>query len=160
MVVEHDGSERPFLDLIGEADIIVNGIFQNPEQPLMFVTEDEIARLKKGCIIIDISCDEGMGFSFAKPTTFDDPMFKVGQIDYYAVDHTPSYLWESASRSISAALLVHLPTVLAGREAWQEQETIRRAVVIDEGVIQKPEILSFQGRQPHYPHESLAVTLP
>ncbi len=159
MVVEHDGSERPFLDLIGEADIIVNGIFQNPEQPLMFVTEDEVSRLKPGCVIIDISCDEGMGFSFAKPTTFDDPMFKVGQIDYYAVDHTPSYLWESASRSISAALIGYLPTVLAGREAWRGQETIRRAVVIDEGVIQKPEILSFQGRQPQYPHEFLAAAL-
>jgi N5-(carboxyethyl)ornithine synthase len=160
MVVEHDGSERPFLDLIGEADIIVNGIFQNPEQPLMFVTEDEISKLKRGCVIIDVSCDEGMGFSFATPTTFDDPMFKVGLIDYYAVDHTPSYLWESASRSISAALVVHLPTVLAGREAWQEQETIRRAVVIDEGVIVMPEILSFQGRQPQYPHEPLTETLP
>jgi hypothetical protein len=49
---------------------------------------------------------------------------------------------------------------LAGREAWQEQETIRRAVVIDEGVIMMPEILSFQGRQPQYPHEPLAATLP
>ncbi len=160
LVVERDGSERPFLDLIGEADIIVNGIAQNPDQPLMFVIEDEISRLKQGCVIIDVSCDEGMGFSFAKPTTFDDPMFKVGLIDYYGVDHTPSYLWESASRSISAALLVHLPTVLAGREAWREKETIRRAVVIDEGVILKPDILSFQGRQPHYPHEPLAVALP
>jgi N5-(carboxyethyl)ornithine synthase len=160
VAVEHDGSERPFLDLIGEADIVVNGIFQNPEQPLMFVTEDEIPCLKQGCVIIDVSCDEGLGFSFAKPTTFDDPMVKVGLIDYYAVDHTPSYLWESASRSISAALVVHLPTVLGGREAWQEQETIRRAVVIDDGVILKPEILSFQERQPQYPHEPLAAALP
>ena len=156
VVVEHDGTERPFLDLIGEADIIVNGIFQNPDQPMMFVTEDEIPRLKRGALIVDVSCDEGMGFSFAKPTTFDDPMFKVGSIDYYAVDHTPSYLWESASRSISAALLVHLPTVLAGRDAWSENETIRRAIVIDEGVIQKPAILSFQERQTQYPHEPLA----
>jgi len=155
-VVEHDGTERPFLDLLGEADIIVNGIFQNPDQPMMFITDDEIPHLKRGCLIVDVSCDEGMGFSFAKPTTFDDPMFKVGPIDYYAVDHTPSYLWESASRSISGALLVHLPTVLAGRDEWGENETIRRAVVIDEGVIQKPEILSFQERQTQYPHEPVA----
>ena len=157
VVVEHDGTERPFLDLLGEADIIVNGIFQDPDQPMMFVTGAETSRLKRGCLIIDVSCDEGMGFSFAKPTTFDDPMFKIGSIDYYAVDHTPSYLWESASRSISAALLVHLPTVLEGRDAWNEDETIRRAVVIDRGVIQKPEILSFQKRTTDYPHEALAT---
>ncbi|MHC5027355.1 MAG: N(5)-(carboxyethyl)ornithine synthase [Planctomycetota bacterium] len=155
VVVEHDGTERPFLDLIGEADIIVNGTFQNPDHPLMFVTVDEIPKLKRDCLIVDVSCDEGMGFAFARPTTFDEPMFKVGTIDYYGVDHTPSYLWESASRSISAALLVHLSTVVNGREAWRDNETIRRAVVIDEGVIQKPEILSFQERQTEYPHEAL-----
>ena len=155
LAVEHDGTEQPFLDLIREADIIVNGIFQNPDDPMMFITEDEISSLKRNCLIVDVSCDEGMGFPFAGPTTFEKPMFKVGSVDYYAVDHTPSYLWESASRAISAALVVYLPTVLADRESWHQNETIRRAVVIDAGVIQKPEILSFQGRQVQYPHEPL-----
>jgi len=152
LVVEHDGSERPLIDLISQADIIVNGIFQEPDQPILFVTEEESSCLKPGCLIVDVSCDEGMGFYFARPTTFRDPMFKIGKVDYYAVDHTPSYLWESATRSISAALIVHLPTVLAGYESWQQNETIRRAVNIDAGVIQKPVILSFQKRQPDYPH--------
>ncbi|MDX2436681.1 MAG: N(5)-(carboxyethyl)ornithine synthase [Acidobacteriota bacterium] len=157
LVVEHDGTVRPLLDLLSEADIIVNGIFQDPDEPLMFVAAEDVSRLKKGCLIVDVSCDEGMGFSFAKPTTFDEPMFKVGTVDYYAVDHTPSYLWESASRSISAALIVHIPSVLAGREGWLENETIRRAIVIDEGVILKGNILSFQNRNARYPHESLAT---
>jgi N5-(carboxyethyl)ornithine synthase len=73
------------------------------------------------------------------------------------VDHTPSYLWESASRSISAALMVHLPSVLAGREGWLENETVRRALVIDKGVILQEKILSFQGRNALYPHEPLAT---
>jgi alanine dehydrogenase len=152
LLVEHDGTERPLVDLINQADIIVNGTLQEPDHPILFVTEEERPCLKPGCLIIDVSCDEGMGFFFAKPTTFKNPMFKIGTVDYYAVDHTPSYLWESASRSISAALIVHLPTVVAGRDSWQQNETIRRAVNIDAGVIQKPAILSFQKRQPHYPH--------
>lgn len=155
LVVEHDGTVRPFLDLLSEADIIVNGIFQNPDRPLTFVSSGEVSRLKRGCVIVDVSCDDGMGFSFAKPTTFDEPMFKVGTVDYYAVDHTPSYLWDSASRSISAALIVHLPSVLGGRESWYQNETIRRAVVIDEGVILNEKILSFQKRRAEYPHEPL-----
>ena len=152
LVVEHDGTEQPLIDLINQSEIIVNGTLQEPDHPIFFVTEDEISCLKPGCLIIDISCDEGMGFSFAKPTTFKNPMFKIGQVDYYAVDHTPSYLWESASRSISAALIVHLPTVLAGYESWQQNETIRQAINIDAGVIQKPDIISFQNREALYPH--------
>lgn len=155
LVVEHDGSERPLPDLIAETDIIINGKFQNPEHPIDFVTEAEKSCLRPGSLIIDVSCDEGMGFYFAKPTSFQNPMFKVGKTDYYAVDHTPSYLWESASRSISAALIVHLPTVVDGRGSWQNNETIRRAVNIDAGVIVKPNILSFQNRRPDYPHAAL-----
>lgn len=152
MVIEHDGTEQPLSHLISESDIIVNGTLQEPDHPMTYVTEEEKSCLKPGCLIIDISCDEGMGFYFAKPTTFKNPMFKIGMVDYYAVDHTPSYLWESASRSISAALIVHLPIVLAGYESWQQNETIRQAINVDVGVIQKPDIISFQNRESTYPH--------
>lgn len=152
MVIEHDGTERPLSELISEADIIVNGLLQEPNNPIMFITEAEKGNMKPGSLIIDVSCDEGMGFYFAKPTSFKQPMIKVEKTDYYAVDHTPSYLWESASRSISAALIVHLPTVLDGRDSWQKNDTIRRAINVDEGVISKPDILSFQNRVSEYPH--------
>lgn len=152
LVVEHDGSERPLTELISESEIIINGTFQDPNSPLDFVTNDEKSCLKKGSLIIDVSCDEGMGFYFAKPTTFKNPMLSIDGIDYYAVDHTPSYLWESATRSISAALIVHLLTVLEGREAWKNNVTIQEAINIDQGVIQKNEILQFQNRDSEYPH--------
>ncbi|HHA19465.1 MAG TPA: NAD(P) transhydrogenase subunit alpha [Methylophaga sp.] len=152
VVEEQDGTTRPLTDLISEADIIINGTFQDTENPTDFVTEAESACLKSNGLIIDVSCDEGMGFFFAKPTTFKNPIFKYKTIDYYAVDHTPSYLWESATREISAALIVYLPTVLAGRDSWQKNETIRRAIPIDGGVIQNSSILKFQKREPYYPH--------
>jgi len=160
VVVEHDGTAGPLTDLISEADIIINGTFQDTANPIDFVTKAESACLKRNSLIIDVSCDEGMGFFFAKPTTFKNPMFKYESTDYYAVDHTPSYLWESATRSISAALIVYLPTVLAGSESWQKDETIRRAINIDGGVIQNPAILAFQNREADYPHSGSKNTAP
>ena len=71
---------------------------------------------------------------------------------YYAVDHSPSYLWNSATWEISEALLPHLRTVLAGRAAWEADATIRRAIEIRDGVILNPSILSFQHRGDVYPH--------
>lgn len=92
IVVEHDGSQRPLTELISEADIIVNGTYQETANPVNFVIESEADCLKPNSLIIDVSCDEGMGFFFAKPTTFKHPMFSYKTTDYYAVDHTPSYL--------------------------------------------------------------------
>jgi N5-(carboxyethyl)ornithine synthase len=154
LVVEHNGKKRPLYDLISESDIIINGILQDPAYPIDYVIEEEKSCLRPGCLIIDVSCDEGMGFYFAKPTSFKTPMFTLEMVDYYAVDHTPSYLWESATRSISAALIVHLETVISGDKSWQENETIRQAINIDKGVIQKQNILLFQKREANYPHAS------
>lgn len=157
VVVEHDGSTRPLTELISEADIMVNGTFQNTQYPTNFILEEESEALKPNSLIIDVSCDEGMGFFFAKPTTFTNPMFKYQTIDYYAVDHTPSYLWESATRSISAALIVYLPIVLAGNDNWYLNETIRQAINIKDGVVQNDSILLFQNRESVYPHKSLFI---
>jgi alanine dehydrogenase len=81
-------------------------------------------------------------------------MFTVGDdVHYYAVDHSPSYLWNSATWENSEALLEYLPVVMAGPEAWAADDTINRAIEIQEGVIQNPRILSFQGRSPDFPYE-------
>lgn len=151
-IIEPDGSIKLLTSLIKQSDIIVNGVLQNTQKPTNFVTKKDNACLKPNSLIIDVSCDEGMGFFFAKPTTFEEPMFKHETVDYYAVDHTPTYLWESATRSISDALIMYLETVLAGRDSWQENETIRKAINIDEGVIVNSDILSFQNRDSNYPH--------
>ncbi|MFL1897457.1 N(5)-(carboxyethyl)ornithine synthase [Aquimarina sp. 2-A2] len=152
IVVEHDGSERSLLDVINESEIIINGTYQDTDDPIDYVTADEKAMLQPGTLIIDVSCDEGMGFYFAKPTTFKNPIIAIDKIDYYAVDHTPSYFWESASRSISAALIVHLPSVILGREGWNKNMTIKNAINVDQGVVVKDSILRFQNRNANYPH--------
>lgn len=152
VTIEHDGSVKPLSDLISESEIIINGTYQDTDNPIDFVTEDEKDSLKPGTLIIDVSCDEGMGFYFAIPTTFKKPILHIDGIDYYAVDHTPSYLWESASRSISAALIVYLKTILGGHDSWMKDVTIQKAINTDKGVIKKESVLTFQNRKPEYPH--------
>ena len=75
-----------------------------------------------------------------------------GHINYYAVDHSPSYLWNSSSWEISEALLPFLETVISGPEAWDGNETIARAIEIRGGEILNTDVLEFQRRQAEYPH--------
>ncbi|MDT5102798.1 MAG: hypothetical protein QOI25_311 [Mycobacterium sp.] len=143
----------PLAPLLAEHDIIVNCVLQDTNAPLTFLDEDGLAAFRAGSLIIDVSCDEAMGFSWARPTSFEHPTFTVGaNVTYYAVDHSPSYLWNSASWEISEALLPYLPTVLDGREAWEADQTVSRAVEILDGTVMNPDILSFQHRLPDYPH--------
>jgi alanine dehydrogenase len=154
--MRHFDPREPLAELLAEHDIVVNCILQDTEHPLIFVLNDDLARFKQGSLFVDVSCDEGMGFEWARPTTFADPMFGVGEgLHYYAVDHSPSFLWNSATWENSEALLEYLPVVMSGPEAWDESETIQRAVEIREGVIRNPRIISFQGRSPTFPYDLL-----
>jgi len=151
-----EGSPVPLAAYLAGFDIVVNCVLQHPDAPLIFLTGDDVAAFAPGTLIVDVSCDAGMGFSWAQPTSFADPMFTVGStIHYYAVDHSPSLLWDSATWEISEALLPFLKTVLGGPDAWDGDETIRRAIEIRDGIIQNPSILSFQHRTPDYPHQRL-----
>jgi alanine dehydrogenase len=148
-----DRGRVPLAGFLAEHDIVVNCVLQDTAEPLTFLVEEDLAAFAPGSLIVDVSCDEGMGFSWAKPTTFTDPAFTVGDgITYYAVDHSPSYLWNSATWEISEALLPLLRPVLGGPSEWDGHETVRRAVEIRDGVIRNPAILAFQHRSAAYPH--------
>jgi alanine dehydrogenase len=148
----------PVAGFLAEHDIIVNCVLQDTDAPEVFMTDEDLAAMRPGTLVVDVSCDEGMGFSWARPTTFADPTFVVGDhVLYYAVDHSPSYLWRSATWANSEALLPFIGTVLGGDVAWDADPTVRRAVEIRDGVIQNPAILTFQGRSPVHPHWPLAT---
>lgn len=134
-------------------NIVLNCTLQDVSSPITYLRTEDLKEFAPGSLIIDVSCDEGMGFEWAKPTGFDNPMFTVGQgVNYYAVDHTPSYLWNSATWEISEAIMPYLRTVMEGPDAWSQVPTISRAIEIDNGEVKNPSILSFQERGPEYPY--------
>jgi len=152
LVIEEDGSNRRLIDALASCDLIVNGILQNTDDPLMYIQEGEESRMRPGSLIVDVSCDLEMGFPFARPTSFVHPTFEAGPAMYYAVDHSPSYLWRSASWEISKVVVPFIEDVMRGPKAWAANETLHRAIEIYEGTVRNEDILHFQGRSAEYPH--------
>jgi alanine dehydrogenase len=146
----------PLPDFLAAHDIIVNCALQDPNAPLMFLHEEHLRLLAPDTLIVDVSCDAGMGFSWARPTTFDEPLIVIEGVRYYAVDHSPSYLWAASTWENSEALLPFLPVILGGPDAWDDHPTIAGAIEVRDGVVQNPTILSFQGRHLGYPHDVLS----
>ena len=151
-VVEEHGV-TPLAPFLAQHDVVVNCTLQDPADPLLFLRTADLPAFAPGSLVVDVSCDLGMGFEWARPTTFTEPTFVIGEhIHYYAVDHSPSYLWDSASWEISEALLPFLRTVMQGAWSWEADETIRRAIEVRDGHVLNSAILSFQRRSAEHPH--------
>lgn len=153
VTLRDDGDHLPTARFLAEHDIVVNCVFQDTDRPLMFVTDDELALFRPGSLIVDVSCDAGMAFECARPTSFELPLFHAGHdVHYYGVDHSPSYLHDSATWVISEALIPHLGTVMRGPATWDDDDTIRLAIEVRAGVVQNQKILTFQRRAAEHPH--------
>lgn len=138
---------------LAQNDIVVNCTLQDPTEPLTYLLTEELAAFRPGSLIVDVSVDEGMGFEWARATSFAEPMITVGEsTNYYAVDHSPSLLWNSTTWEISEALMPFLRPVMEGPESWAESETIRRSIEIEAGRVRNPAILAFQGRSAEHPY--------
>ncbi len=150
-VLHPDGGKGALIDELVAADIIVNGILQDPVDPIVLIGDEDIPRFTKACLVIDVSCSRNMGFSFAEPTTFSSPVFCVENIKYYGVDHTPTLLWDSATWEISKTILPYLQYVVEEKE----NKVLNDAVDIRDGKILNRDILVYQNRSKVYPYKQL-----
>lgn len=142
------GKRKLLIDELINADIIVNGILQNPNAPVTFIQDSDVIKFRKECLVIDISCDMEMGFSFAHPTDLAHPFYKQGNILYYSVDHTPTLLWDSASWEISNCILPYLKDFMG----QVYNPVLNDAIDIKDGVILNKNILEYQNRSHIYPY--------
>ena len=63
--VSHAVTEKgrvPLAGFLTEHDIIVNCVLQDTDTPLMFMTDEDLADMRPGTLVVDVSCDEGMAF--------------------------------------------------------------------------------------------------
>jgi alanine dehydrogenase len=153
VVVRANGETAPFGEELAGFDIVVNCVLQDTDHPLMFVTVDQLAAFRGGSLFVDVSCDAGMGFEFTVPTTFNEPLVELGGgSKLYAVDHTPSLLYDTASLEHSKTAWPHVKDVIDGPAGWERNPTVGGAIEIREGVVVNEKILNFQNRSPGYPH--------
>jgi alanine dehydrogenase len=144
--------EKPAYEALSEYDVIVNCILQNPLHPITFLNRSDALQMRHSLLIIDVSSDEKMGFDFAHPTGFDQPSFEVGRVTYFAVNHSPTYFYESASYEISGALFPFLKYII-NHGTYKGNVTLERAVDIEEGKITNKAIIEYQHREKNYPYK-------
>jgi N5-(carboxyethyl)ornithine synthase len=136
-------SGEQFSQVLIEFDIIVNGIMQNVLSPYLFLTKDELMS-SQNKLIIDISCDDQMGFDFARSTTIDNPIINVADHYYYAVENTPALYWRNISTCISKQLCYLLNAFVLGECSKSMIDCIHNATVISEGRVMDENIIEYQ----------------
>ena len=127
---------------IGKYDVIVNCILWDVNRKDHIIYREDLKRMKRGSMIIDVSCDRHGGIETSEPTSIEKPTYTIDGILHYAVDHTPSIFYKTFSFDNSRIIAPYIEELMAGNEG----EVLKNCKITNFGTIIDPEIIIHQGR--------------
>lgn len=137
-------TESLLRDEIGKYDVIVNGVLWDVYRKDHIIYKKDLSKIRKPAMIIDISCDRAGGIETSIPTTIDDPVYMVEGVLHYVVDHTPSLISYSVTRSIGDVLIEYIDDII--NEDIGYNSVLKKATIIENGIILDQRIVDYQSR--------------
>ena len=86
-----------------DADLVVGTVLVPGAKAPRLVTRGDLATMKKGAVLVDVSIDQGGCFETSRPTTHDEPTYEVDGIIHYCVANMPGAAPLTATFALSAA---------------------------------------------------------
>ncbi len=126
---------------LGAYDVVVNAVLWDKMRQDHVIYRSDLARMKPGAMIVDISCDRAGAIETSRATTIDTPTYVVNGITHYVVDHTPALYYKSTSVAISHVLPPYLDALIAGETA-----ALTPALIVRAGEIIDSRISAYQHR--------------
>lgn len=135
-------TEQLLRDEIGMYDVIVNCILWDITRKDHVIFKTDLARMKRGSMIIDVSCDRHGGIETSVPTTIENPAYVLDGIMHYAVDHTPSLFYKTFSYNNSKVIYPYIEDFINENIGV----VLKNSLIIDRGNIIDKAIIEYQGR--------------
>ena len=123
---------------LAKTDVVIGALKPINGVTPMVVTEEMVALMKAGSVIIDVSINRGGCIETSRPTTHDNPVFSKFDVIHYCVPNIASGVARTASKAISNVLM---PIVMDIAEkggvdyVLKTKQGIRNGVYLYKGLI-------------------------
>ncbi len=100
-----------------DADLVIGSVLIPGEKAPKLVTDEMVRGMKPGSVLVDIAIDQGGCFENSKPTTHDDPTYKVHNSIYYCVANMPGAVPATSTRALTNATLPYV--ISLAEKGWK-----------------------------------------
>lgn len=123
-------------DFVARADMVIGAVLVTGARAPHVVTREMISAMADGCVVVDISVDQGGCFETTRPTTYADPTYVVDGVTHFAVTNMPGAVPRTSSQSLSAAILPYVQRM--AQSDWDAVASLARGVNVRAGEIVHP----------------------
>lgn len=99
------------------SDLVVGSVLIPGARAPKLVRNETVARMRPGSVLVDIAVDQGGCFEDTRPTTHDDPTFRVHGSVFYCVANMPGAVPHTSTAALTNATLPYIRQI-AGR-GWR-----------------------------------------
>ena len=107
-------------EFVTSADLVVGAVLVPGARAPVIVSEELVAAMRPGSVVVDISIDQGGCIATARETTHSDPIYEVHDIIHYAVGNIPGAVPNTATFALTNATLPYLVALSDGLDAAAE----------------------------------------
>jgi alanine dehydrogenase len=135
--------ERAVLD----ADLVIGAVLVAGAKAPVLVSNELVARMKPGSVLVDIAVDQGGCFEDTRPTTHDDPTFRVHDSVFYCVANMPGAVPNTSTHALTNVTLPYV-MALAGEgtaAAVRSHAALAHGVNVVAGQVVLPEVAEAHG---------------
>lgn len=120
---------------IKQADVVVGSVLIPGKKAPKLVTDEMVASMKPGAVLVDVAIDQGGCFENSRPTTHDDPTFTVHDAVYYCVANMPGSVPVTATAALNNATLPYILKIAGAgwRDALRTDAALAKGLHTHEG---------------------------
>ena len=120
-------SKMHIAETVADADLVIGSVLIPGAAAPKLVTADMVASMRPGSVLVDIAIDQGGCFENSRPTTHQEPTFRVGEQIYYCVANIPGAVPQTSTAALTNATLPYILRI--ADHGWRE------ALAADEGLL-------------------------
>ena len=128
------------------ADLVIGAVLVPGARAPKLVTEDHVAQMRPGTVLVDVAIDQGGCFATARPTTHTDPTYLVHDVVHYCVANMPGAVPTTSSHALNNATLPHVIALADhGLDALRRDPNLRNGLNVHAGQVTEPHVAAELG---------------
>ncbi len=120
-----------------DADLVIGAVLVPGAKAPMLVSDDLVARMQPGSVLVDISIDQGGCFESSRPTTHSHPTYQVHDSVFYCVANMPGAVPHTSTYALTNVTLPYAERIasLGWRDAVRGDAALAGGVNVVDGAV-------------------------
>ncbi|MEV0298648.1 alanine dehydrogenase [Nocardia sp. NPDC050710] len=135
------------------ADLVIGAVLVPGARTPKLVSEELVAQMRPGSVLVDIAIDQGGCFAGSRPTTHANPTFRVANSLYYCVANMPGAVPHTSTVALTNATRPYVRAIAdrGWREACAANPDLAHGLTAHSGRLLSAEVAAAHGYSAPHP---------